>query len=188
MTKRIKCVLVGDGAVGKTCLFAVWINKKFPEGYVPTVMDNYAVMIEVKKQPVHLEVWDTAGQEDFQQIRQLSYPNTDVFVICYSTNSIGSFKNVWDFWLKEIQEMQTPFILCGTKSDLCDEDSPGHVPESLALEFAKTNKAWNSIRCSAKNGTGDHAVTKVFHNVIKCGLGERSPILKKKGGCECVLM
>jgi len=103
----MKCVLVGDGSVGKTCLFAVYAKGQFPSGYIPTVMDNYAVTVFAKGKRVTLEVWDTAGQEDFAAIRELSYPNTDVFVICYAVDSKTSFKNVWDFWLSEIQKMGT---------------------------------------------------------------------------------
>jgi len=73
----MKCVLVGDGSVGKTCLFAVYAKGQFPSGYIPTVMDNYAVTVFAKGKRVTLEVWDTAGQEDFAAIRELSYPNTD---------------------------------------------------------------------------------------------------------------
>eukprot|EP00510_Aplanochytrium_minuta_P001577 CAMPEP_0184020240 /NCGR_PEP_ID=MMETSP0954-20121128/9233_1 /TAXON_ID=627963 /ORGANISM="Aplanochytrium sp, Strain PBS07" /LENGTH=147 /DNA_ID=CAMNT_0026302067 /DNA_START=324 /DNA_END=764 /DNA_ORIENTATION=+ len=139
---RVKSVLVGDGAVGKTCLFAVWITGKFPTGYIPTVMDTYNVNINVSGEPVTLEVWDTAGQEDFSGVRQMSYEDADCFVICYSCDNRASLDNVWNFWVHEIKSTETPFILVGNKADLFDPNDPFHVPEAHAKAQAKKHGAW----------------------------------------------
>ncbi|KAG2387154.1 hypothetical protein C9374_001486 [Naegleria lovaniensis] len=61
---EIKCVVVGDGAVGKTCLVKVFVDNKFPEGYVPTVFENTYLIQEYRGFKVNLGIWDTAGQED----------------------------------------------------------------------------------------------------------------------------
>ncbi|ELK27243.1 Rho-related GTP-binding protein RhoJ [Myotis davidii] len=82
--KMLKCVVVGDGAVGKTCLLMSYANDAFPEEYVPTVFDHYAVTVTVGDKQHLLGLYDTAGQEDYNQLRPLSYPNTDVFLICFS--------------------------------------------------------------------------------------------------------
>uniref|UniRef100_A0A2K5WWM7 Ras homolog family member J n=1 Tax=Macaca fascicularis TaxID=9541 RepID=A0A2K5WWM7_MACFA len=82
--KMLKCVVVGDGAVGKTCLLMSYANDAFPEEYVPTVFDHYAVTVTVGGKQHLLGLYDTAGQEDYNQLRPLSYPNTDVFLICFS--------------------------------------------------------------------------------------------------------
>jgi len=82
-TKSIKLVVVGDGAVGKTCLLISYANGKFPEDYVPTVFDNYVVTLHINEDPVELGLWDTAGQEEYDRLRPLSYANTDVFLMCF---------------------------------------------------------------------------------------------------------
>ncbi|KAG9333765.1 hypothetical protein JZ751_010208 [Albula glossodonta] len=76
---RKKLVIVGDGACGKTCLLIVFSKDQFPEVYVPTVFENYIADIEVE-----LALWDTAGQEDYDRLRPLSYPDTDVILIFQS--------------------------------------------------------------------------------------------------------
>ena len=83
-TKCIKCVVVGDGAVGKTCLLWAYAKNEFPTDYVPTVFDNYSVKVPIGTETYHLGLFDTAGQEDYDDLRPLSYPQTDIFLVCYS--------------------------------------------------------------------------------------------------------
>nr|KAF6421109.1 ras-like protein family member A [Molossus molossus] len=108
---RKKLVIVGDGACGKTCLLIVFSKDQFPEVYVPTVFENYVADIEVDGKQVELALWDTAGQEDYDRLRPLSYPDTDVILMCFSIDSPDSLgagktrrrqrygKQDWRFWV-----------------------------------------------------------------------------------------
>jgi small GTP-binding protein len=117
--RSIKAVAVGDGAVGKTCLLISYSSNAFPGDYVPTVFDNYSTNVMHGNMPIALNLWDTAGQEDYSSLRPLSYPQTDVFLLCFSIISRVSFANLTT-WKAELEHYapSVPVLLVGTKSDL----------------------------------------------------------------------
>ena len=84
---NMKVTVVGDGAVGKTCLLLTYTTGQCPGDYVPTIFDNYNANVCVDGQLGQLSMWDTAGQEDYDRLRPLSYPGVDVSLACYSTCS-----------------------------------------------------------------------------------------------------
>lgn len=87
----IKLVVVGDGAVGKTCLLYVYNKGEFPEEYVPTVFENAAKSTTFKGKPVTLRLFDTAGQEEYDRLRPLSYPGSNLVLLCFSVANRTTF-------------------------------------------------------------------------------------------------
>lgn len=88
---------MGDGFCGKTSLLHVFQYNEFPEDYVPTVFENYIVRIDLDSgKSIELSLWDTAGQEEYDRLRPLCYPETDVILACFAIDQIQSFENVKD--------------------------------------------------------------------------------------------
>jgi len=175
--QSVKCVVVGDGSVGKTCMMISFTENAFPDSYVPTVFDNYSATVLFEDKPVNLELWDTAGQDDYDATRKISYPNTDVFVICYAVDSNASFKNVTQKWNLEIREFskKAPILLVGTKCDLRDDKDPSKnvslITYEQGVQLAKEIIAIRYMECSAKTQKG---LKQVFDEAVRIALRPNS--------------
>lgn len=91
--------------------------------YEPTVFENFVQDITINNQIVELSLWDTAGQEEFDRIRLLSYEDTHVFLLCFSVENRDSFQNIQDKWIEELLEHcgNAKFVLVALKCDLREE-------------------------------------------------------------------
>lgn len=163
-----KLVVCGDGACGKTSLLSVFTRDYFPQIYEPTVFENYVQEIMVDGQSVELSLWDTAGQEEFDKIRLLSYEDTHVFMLCFSVENRDSLQNIQDKWLEEVLEhsVYSKIVLVALKCDLRQEKRNTILYEE-GLEMAKNINAIRYLECSAKHNRG---VKECFEQSAKVAL------------------
>jgi len=194
-----KCVVVGDGAVGKTCLLATYSRDEFPSEYVPTVFDNYETAVMMDGVCYNLNLWDTAGQEEYDKLRHLSYPETDIFVVCFSVVDPDSFANVSARWIKELRDHcpDAPVLLVGTKIDLRGDETiqaelKSQSKRELMFEdgqrLAKEIKAVKYVECSALTQQGVKTVfDEALKTVIRARGGNPGGKDGEKRGCKCTL-
>ncbi|KAI6186143.1 hypothetical protein M3Y98_00100600 [Aphelenchoides besseyi] len=174
MKNSLKIVIVGDAAIGKSCLISAHTNGYFSENYVPTAFEHYSIeaLINGKQQTLYLS--DTAGVSEFSAMRPLSYPDCDVFLVCYSVESIESLQHIKEKWIPEIRYFcpSTPILIVGNKKDLrSQEKSENLVPISVAEEYAKAFSSAQLIECSSKSREN---IKVVFQSAIRVATDTRN--------------
>jgi len=198
---NLKLVVVGDGAVGKTSLLYVYNNGKFPEEYVPTVFENASKDATYKGKSVTLRLYDTAGQEEYDRLRPLSYPGTNIVLLCFSVASRATFDSISSKWAPEVRHYlpRVPTILVGLKTDIRDEEGSrpvdfDPVKKEEGVELAKKIGASTYMESSAKKELG---VSAIFEEAMSIcwpegganaaggdgGDGGAAAPRKKKSGC-----
>ncbi|KAJ8292786.1 Pre-mRNA-splicing factor prp1 [Rhodotorula toruloides] len=191
---RRKLVIVGDGACGKTCLLIVFSKGTFPEVRIFTAdprcgrgesvaiaareYNTRVADVVVDGKRVELALWDTAGQEDYDRLRPLSYPDSHVILICFAVDSPDSLDNVQEKWISEVLHFCSglPIILVGCKKDLRNDPKTidelrrtGQRPVTPQEGEMVRQKigATRYLECSARTGEG---VREVFETATRLAL------------------
>jgi len=193
-----KIVVCGDGACGKTSLLNVFTRGFFTQIYEPTVFENYVHDVKIDDQTVELSLWDTAGQEEFDRLRSLSYADTHLIMLCFSVDNPTSLENIETKWIEEVLEYcpGVKIVLVALKCDLRDDH---FVRDRLArqnlrpvdyeegLTVARRIRASRYLECSSKYNRG---VTEVFNESTRVAIGTRpkGPGASTSSSSGCVIM
>lgn len=164
----VKCVLIGDCAVGKTALLVRFTSETFPDSYRPTVYENTGVDVFMDGIQISLGLWDTAGHDTFRQIRPMSYQQADVVLLCYSVANPNSLNNLRHKWIAEVREFlpKVPVLVVATQTDhremgpyrtTCTTSSEGK-------QVAQEIRAKGYLECSALCNRG---VQQVFECAVR---------------------
>ncbi|XP_033734651.1 cell division control protein 42 homolog [Pecten maximus] len=193
-TNFIKCVVIGDDAVGKTSMLVCYATNKFPETqHLPSVFDNYAGNICISGKRYHLQLIDTLEQDPCSDVTQNVFPGTDVFVVCFSAVRPESFNNAEKKWIPIIKKQMgdTPFILVNTQTDLRKEPTViqelrrcGRSPisKSDGAAMARRLGASTYIECSPDD---QKKMKQLINNAIVSVL---SPVGYKIEGQTCNIL
>ncbi|KAK9475189.1 small GTPase superfamily [Dipodascopsis tothii] len=179
-----KIVILGDGACGKTSLLNVFTRGYFPQVYEPTVFENYVHDIFIDGQAVQLSLWDTAGQEEFDRLRSLSYNDTHTIMLCFSIDSRDSLENVQTKWTAEIADhcegvkLVLVALKCDLRSMAAEEPEAGaaraapksYITYEEGLAVAQKIGAMRYLECSAKKNRG---VNECFTEAARCALSAK---------------
>lgn len=145
---------------------------------------------------IELSLWDTAGQEEFDRLRSLSYDDTHAIMLCFSVDSKDSLENVESKWIREIAENchGVNLVLVALKCDLReqnDEPADGEEPQEKkeminyeqGLAVARRINALRYLECSAMRNRG---VNEVFTEAARVALQVNS--YGNKSDIKCELM
>ena len=177
----IKCVLVGDGLVGISSLLVTYMTDTFPTelpNTEPTVMENHSKLATVGDEHYNLQLCEASGSEDYDRLRPIMYPGTDVVLVCFSVVDPVSFENIKERWIPEISHYcpGCPYLLVGLQTDLRGDPSTVEtlarmkekpIPPERAEELARQLNAVAYVECSALTKEG---VQQVFDQMVLAAL------------------
>ena len=163
----IKITLIGDSGVGKTCIINRYADNKYDANTDSTLGVGYKKKdIDVNGKKYHLDLWDTAGQEQYRSLGKHFYKDSFIVILVYSITSRESFENLKEIWIEDVVnfgEKNKVLAVVGSKKDLYEEEA---VTYTDGEKFAKE---YNAIfmEVSAKEGTNinllfDTCVNKYF--------------------------
>ena len=162
--QSVKCVVVGDSESGypenpcyspKTNLLLSFTNKTPPSQWMRNVFDNYSKEVNVGSVSVHLGLWDISDHVDYKELRSLSYPNTDIFLVCFSVVLPSSFENARK-WVNEItKHSNAPYLVIGLETELRDRPTDRkQVTREQGEGLASILGAARYMECSAHTRKG----------------------------------
>jgi Ras-related protein Rab-2A len=165
-----KFIIVGDSSVGKSNLLLRYLNDKFEDEYQATIGVEFgAKNISIDNIVYRIQLWDTAGQEQFRSITRAYYQNSVCAIVVYDITNELSFKNI-QVWIDDVkaQSPKSIFImLVGNKTDL---ENKREISYEKGLKFAESNNI-SFIETSAKNGSNVENLfincTKIIANKLK---------------------
>mmetsp|Transcript_2135 Transcript_2135/g.3908 ORF Transcript_2135/g.3908 Transcript_2135/m.3908 type:complete len:205 (+) Transcript_2135:71-685(+) len=179
---NIKCVVVGDGKVGKTFLLVSYTKKCFPTESISTIFHSLSTKILVGQETYTINIWDTGGQDEVNRLRPLAYAMTDVFLIVFAVDNPASLESVRKKWAPELQHYggDALILLIGNKSDVRDSkeahvrlarEGKGIIEHEVAVGVAAEIGARGYCECSALTGEG---VKTVFDEAIQAVINHRN--------------
>ena len=163
--EKIKIILVGDGGVGKTCLISQYISNSFVLNHIMTTgIDKQYKEIEIKNKKLKIEIWDTAGQEQYRSVNKLLMKNTQIALVVYDITNEKSF-NELNYWINLVKdnnkEKEIIFGIAANKSDLFEnqivsrekgkkfaDDNSYLFFETSAMDYKSIDNAFNKL-CEA---------------------------------------
>jgi len=168
-----KITVIGDGGVGKTSLIKKYTQGSFQKEYISTLGTQFSKFEEeVDGEKVSLFLWDIAGQDSFQALRQRFYIGSSgaIIVFSHAPEQIESFGHV-NGWLNDLKKHcgNIPIVLFGNKIDLVDDgelvsNQDMETSDAIVEQFAKDNRFVAYYKTSALTGQG---VTDAFKALVR---------------------
>ena len=185
----INVVLLGAGGVGKTSLALQFVKCEFTETYVPTIEDEFEKNITVDGKCYKIEIVDTAGQEDFIDLRKRYIKEACCIIFMYAVDdesSLNFIQELYDFVL-DVKKVLPPSLLIGNKCDLLPDLPPQSiVTKEHAEEISK--QKWEGIEVIETSAKTNKNITEAIEQIVRKFKGLDKPSNKSddKGGC-CLL-
>ena len=167
--ESLKIVLLGEPGVGKTCIITQFVEEFFQSDTQSSSTGTFSsrTCIYGNNKFLKLDIWDTAGQEQYRSLTKLFYKDANVAILVYNITDKNSYEQLKEYWhiqVKESGPKDLLLVICANKSDLINEEQ---VDEGEARNYAKEIGAL-FFTTSAKN---DYGISDLFLQTAKKYLG-----------------
>ncbi len=135
---KIKLILVGEGAVGKTSIISQFKDKQFKEEYLMTVGNDKVIKeLVIENEKITLEIWDTPGQNEYNAVNKIFMKNSKISIIVYSIIDKNSFKKL-DIWLENVKKVNKNHeMIIGIAANKCDLFEKAQISKEEGENYAK---------------------------------------------------
>ena len=159
----LKYIIIGDSAVGKSNLLLRYVDNKFNENHVLTLGVEFAAKnIQIEEQIFRMQIWDTAGQENFRSITRSFYKNSACVIIVYDITSRETFTNV-KTWIKDCMQTCSKNVYMVLVGNKVDDETSRQVSTKEGEDFANEH-GMAFFESSAKTGKN---VEEIFETSAK---------------------
>jgi len=159
----LKYIIIGDAAVGKSNLLLRYVHGQFKPEYQLTIGVEFgAKNINISSKVFRIQIWDTAGQENFRSITRAYYKNSVCALVVYDISSRDSFNNVTS-WIEDCKNQSPKTIFMVLVGNKCDLEDKRQVSYEEGKELADKNELL-FFESSAKDGIN---VDEIFENSAK---------------------
>ena len=159
----LKYIIIGDAAVGKSNLLLRYVHGQFKPEYQLTIGVEFgAKNINISSKVFRIQIWDTAGQENFRSITRAYYKNSVCALVVYDISSRDSFNNVTS-WIEDCKNQSPKTIFMVLVGNKCDLEDKRQVSYEEGKELADKNEML-FFESSAKDGIN---VNEIFENSAK---------------------
>jgi small GTP-binding protein len=173
----LKLVLVGNTAVGKTCIVKRAADDIFADDTSPTLGASYlSKIVVIRETTVRVQIWDTAGQERYRGMTPMYFRGAHVAIVAYSVTDLDSFEAI-DSWIVSLRDNGGPNVVIFVVGNKCDNEE-GRVVETARGEGKATNLKAEFYEVSAKTGDG---IEDLFMDICKVYIERTNPLSVPRG-------
>ena len=175
----VKVILVGDSAVGKTCLVWRGVHGEFKERYDVTVGSEFSTYVcSVNGKVMKMQVWDTCGQEAQRSLARIFYKGSHCVVLVYSIIRPETFAHL-ENWIHDVKDVVRPDTLLFLVGNMLDEEANRKVSRAAVDTLMAKEQIVSYTEASAKSGVG---VNNLFAQIAKSLYNQRhAPQVSPKG-------
>ena len=136
----VKAVLLGEPAVGKTCIISRFIHDTYEINGNSTTAATYVgktmTFEEFNGKCIKFEIWDTAGQEKYRSLTKILYKDAKAAILVYDITRKSSFDEIKNYWYNQLKDFAPKNIIIAIAGNKCDLFDDENVSESEARSFA----------------------------------------------------